>query len=154
MKVSVGDVAQVVFLVDPPVDGVRGERMWVEVTSVGNQTGLGILDNDPVVRTDLSHREEVAFDLCDVIAIFDENSPPDSTQHGRISLDPPKCPYCRCLIDLSDYDQLASGHLVEVVGVLLKHQALLGEEVLSKLQADTVQRDLYVGAHQIANHCV
>ena len=86
--------------------------MWVEVTSVGNQTGLGILDNDPVVRTDLSHREEVAFDLCDVIAIFDENSPPDSTQHGRISLDPPKCPYCRCLIDLSDYDQLASGHLV------------------------------------------
>lgn len=71
---GVGDLVKVLFVVDPPVGDCTGERMWVRVIRIGNATALGILDNDPVVRTDLRAGEEVAFDLEDVLDVDTDNT--------------------------------------------------------------------------------
>ncbi len=56
-----GDLVQVRFKVDPPIDGCEGERMWVRVTRVLATGVVGILDNDPAVRTDLKAGDVVEF---------------------------------------------------------------------------------------------
>ena len=63
-----GDIVQVLFQVDPPVENCSGERMWVILTNVSSDgTFRGTLDNDPVIRTDLHCGQVVTFDIGDVI---------------------------------------------------------------------------------------
>jgi hypothetical protein len=64
---EIGDSVLLRFKVDPPVDGCEGERMWVRVTGVLSDALCGLLDNDPVLRTDLHCGEPVKFQRADVI---------------------------------------------------------------------------------------
>lgn len=68
-----GTLVKVVFQVDPPVGDIAGERMWVKVIKFDPQIGmlLGILDNQPVVRTDLKPGDVVVFDPDDVLEVDD-----------------------------------------------------------------------------------
>jgi uncharacterized protein YegJ (DUF2314 family) len=66
---KLGDLVKVRLEVNPPVMGCEAERMWTRVTEVNGESACGILDNDPVVRTDLKCGQEVTFDLADILEI-------------------------------------------------------------------------------------
>lgn len=72
----VGDTVKVRFKVDPPVDKCEGERMWVKVTKIANnhKEAAGVLDSDPVVRTDLKAGDIVTFDLANVLEVWRDDA--------------------------------------------------------------------------------
>lgn len=57
---SMGDLAKLVF-VDPRQDSPGGERMWVEIVTVGDGCYQGKLRNVPVLISDLEEGALVAF---------------------------------------------------------------------------------------------
>ena len=65
-------MVKVRFKVDPPIDKCEGERMWVRVTRVMATGVVGILDNNPVVRTDLKAGDEVGFYIGDVLDVWED----------------------------------------------------------------------------------
>ncbi len=74
-----GDIAKVVFQVgDQSVDGIGGERMWVEVTDRARGGYVGRLTNEPVVVTDLSRGARIEFEPRHVIQLpGGDDVPPD-----------------------------------------------------------------------------
>lgn len=71
---KVGDLVKVRFKVDPPIDKCEGERMWVRVIRVLATGVVGILDNDPVVRTDLKSGDVVEFSHDSVLDVWRDDA--------------------------------------------------------------------------------
>ncbi len=56
-----GDLAKLVFVIDPPMNGCEGERMWVEVTAIERGVYTGRLCNDPAFLGTIERGAEVEF---------------------------------------------------------------------------------------------
>lgn len=67
---SVGDLVKVRLPIDPPVQGVRSERIWVLVERIADDgVCVGTLDNKPVViEADAGKR--VGFTVDQVIDVW------------------------------------------------------------------------------------
>ena len=66
---KVGDMVKLVFLADrPSSEGHTAERMWVEVTEVGDGTYVGALDNQPTFLSGLNPGDSVTFEARHVAA--------------------------------------------------------------------------------------
>lgn len=70
---KVGDIVKVRFEIDPPIDGCSAERMWVRVTMVSDSTATGMLDNNPLVISDMKIGDKVVFDLADILGIWESD---------------------------------------------------------------------------------
>lgn len=72
-----GDHAKLVFqLDDPPEEGPRAERMWVEVTDRAPGGYVGSLENDPLVIPDLAPGARIEFEPRHVIQVPSDEPDP------------------------------------------------------------------------------
>ncbi|MFX1236235.1 MAG: DUF2314 domain-containing protein [Promethearchaeota archaeon] len=51
-------------------DGCNGERMWIEITKIFNNSFMGVLDNDPLEDFGLKHNDKISFESRHIIDIW------------------------------------------------------------------------------------
>jgi hypothetical protein len=69
---NLGDLVRLLFFMrNPPPDGPRAERMWLEVSARNEDGYVGLLTNQRSAIKDLSGGDEVAFRSEHIIAIRD-----------------------------------------------------------------------------------
>jgi hypothetical protein len=67
-----GDLVRLLFFIrNPPAEGPRAERMWLEVSARDEDSYVGLLTNRPIAIKDLLGGDEVAFRSEHIIAIQD-----------------------------------------------------------------------------------
>lgn len=75
-KLEISTLIKLIFIMEKPLkNGCRAERMWVKITSIGNGTFTGILNNDPYYLKSIKCGDEIAFKAENIAAIYVQEPP-------------------------------------------------------------------------------